>query len=174
MKAVSKENTWGRKSISSTKKLVPYFGKRKMCDIHSKEVIAWQNEMLSYRDKNGKPYSPVYLKTLHNQLSAVFNHAVRHYNLKVNPAAQAGNMGKPKGREMLFWTKAEYPEIRRGHDGQAPFLLRLWKCSTGAASGRSCWPSLLATSTLRNRPSPSPKSYQRIKGKDVITDPQDP
>ena len=38
----------------------------------------------------------------------MFNHAVRHYNLKVNPAAQAGNMGKPKGREMLFWTKAEY------------------------------------------------------------------
>ena len=64
--------------------------------------------MLNYRDKNGKPYSPVYLKTLHNQLSAVFNHAVRHYNLKVNPAAQVGNMGKPKSREMLFWTKAEY------------------------------------------------------------------
>ena len=58
-----------------------------MCDIHSKEVIAWQNEMLNYRDEKGKPYSPVYLKTLHNQLSAVFNHAVRHYNLKTNPAA---------------------------------------------------------------------------------------
>lgn len=47
--------------------------------------------MLNYRDKNGKPYSPVYLKTLHNQLSAVFNHAVKHYNLKANPAAQVGN-----------------------------------------------------------------------------------
>ena len=70
--------------------------------------MAWQSEMLNYRDKNGKPYSPVYLKTLHNQLSAVFNHAVKHYNLKANPAAQVGNMGKAKGREMLFWTKAEY------------------------------------------------------------------
>ena len=48
-------------------------------------VMAWQSEMLNYRDKNGKPYSPVYLKTLNNQLSAVFNHAVKHYNLKVNP-----------------------------------------------------------------------------------------
>ena len=92
MKGRIKENTWGTKEHILYKKLVPYFGKRKMCDIHSKEVIAWQNEMLNYRDKNGKPYSPVYLKTLHNQLSAVFNHAVRHYNLKVNPAAQAGNM----------------------------------------------------------------------------------
>lgn len=108
MKGRIKENTWGTKEHILYKKLVPYFGKRKMCDIHSKEVIAWQNEMLNYRDKNGKPYSPVYLKTLHNQLSAVFNHAVRHYNLKVNPAAQVGNMGKPKSREMLFWTKAEY------------------------------------------------------------------
>ena len=41
-------------------------------------------------------------------MSAVFNHAVKHYNLKANPAAQVGNMGKAKGREMLFWTKAEY------------------------------------------------------------------
>lgn len=108
MKGRIKENTWGTKEHILYKKLVPYFGKRKMCDIHSKEVIAWQNEMLNYRDEKGKPYSPVYLKTLHNQLSAIFNHAVRHYNLKANPAAQAGNMGKAKGREMLFWTKAEY------------------------------------------------------------------
>ncbi len=28
-------------------------------------------------DENGIPYSPVYLKTIHNQLSAMFNHAVR-------------------------------------------------------------------------------------------------
>ena len=108
MKGRIKANTWGTKEHILYKKLVPYFGKRKMSEIHSKEVMAWQSEMLNYRDKNGKPYSPVYLKTLHNQLSAVFNHAVKHYNLKVNPAAQVGNMGKAKGREMLFWTKAEY------------------------------------------------------------------
>lgn len=28
------------------------------------------------KDEKGKPYSPVYLKTIHNQLSAIFNHAV--------------------------------------------------------------------------------------------------
>ena len=65
------------------------------------------------------------LKTLHNQLSAVFNHAVRHYNLKVNPAAQAGNMGKAKGTGNAVLDKGGVSEIRRGHDGQAPFLLRL-------------------------------------------------
>ena len=46
MKGRIKGNTWGTKEHILYKKLVPYFGKRKMCDIHSKEVIAWQNEML--------------------------------------------------------------------------------------------------------------------------------
>ena len=36
----------------------------------------------STRIKFGQPYSPVYLKTVHNQLSAIFNHAVRYYNLR--------------------------------------------------------------------------------------------
>ena len=56
-------------------------------------MIAWQNEMLNYRDKNGKAYSPTYLKTLHGQLSAILNHAVRFYGLKSNAAATAGCMG---------------------------------------------------------------------------------
>lgn len=103
-----KENTWHTKEHIIRTKLLPYFGKRKMCDIHSKEILAWQSEMLRHQDESGKPYSPVYLKTVHNQLSAIFNHAVRHYNLRANPAAQAGNMGKAKSREMLFWTKEEY------------------------------------------------------------------
>ena len=154
MKGRIKENTWGTKEHILYKKLVPYFGKRKMSEIHSKEVMAWQSEMLNYRDKNGKPYSPVYLKTLHNQLSAVFNHAVKHYNLKANPAAQVGNMGKAKGREMLFWTKAEYLKFADAMMDK-PLSMPL-KCSTGAVSGRgSCWHSPRRTSTLRSRRFPS-------------------
>ena len=174
MKGRIKENTWGTKEHILYKKLVPYFGKRKMCDIHSKEVIAWQNEMLNYRDKNGKPYSPVYLKTLHNQLSAVFNHAVRHYNLKVNPAAQAGNMGKPKGREMLFWTKAEYLKFAEAMMDKPlsyyAFEMLYW---CGVREGE-----LLALTPgdfdFEKQTVTISKSYQRIKGKDVITDPKTP
>ena len=85
-----------------------YFGKRKISEITTKDVIAWQNELLAYRDEQRKPYSQTYLKTLHNQLSAIFNHAVRFYELRSNPAAKAGNMGTEERKEMLFWTKAEY------------------------------------------------------------------
>ena len=84
-------------------KILPYFGKLKISEISTKEVIAWQNEMLAYRDEKKKPYSQTYLKTLHNQLSAIFNHAVRYYELRSNPAAKAGNMGSEehKGNAVL-------------------------------------------------------------------------
>ena len=172
MKGRIKENTWGTKEHILYKKLVPYFGKRKMCDIHSKEVIAWQNEMLNYRDKNGKPYSPVYLKTLHNQLSAVFNHAVRHYNLKVNPAAQVGNMGKPKSREMLFWTKAEYLKFAEAMMDKPlsyyAFEMLYW-CGIREGELLALTPADFdfEAGTVKIN-----KSYQRLHGEDVITTPK--
>lgn len=111
MKQRMKLNTWVTKESVIQTKLIPYFGKRKMCEIKAKDVMAWQNEMMKHENREGQKYSPVYLKTLHNQLSAIFNHAVRYYNLKENPAAKVGNMGKSKGREMLFWTKEEYQKF---------------------------------------------------------------
>ena len=50
----------------------------------------------------------VYKRQVHNQLSAIFNHAIRYYGLQVNPAQRAGNMGTEERREMLFWTREEY------------------------------------------------------------------
>ena len=67
MKTRLKENTWATKEHIICTKLLPYFGKLKMCKITAQQIITWQNEMLNYKDENGKPYSPVYLKTVHNQ-----------------------------------------------------------------------------------------------------------
>ena len=174
MKDRIKENTWGMKEHIIRTKLLPYFGKRKMCDIHSKEVMAWQNEMLNHRDEKGKPYSPVYLKTLHNQLSAVFNHAVRHYNLKVNPAAQVGNMGKAKSREMLFWTKAEYLKFAEAMMDKPlsyyAFEMLYW-CGVREGELLALTP---ADFDFEKQTVTISKSYQRIKGRDVITDPKTP
>lgn len=61
-------------------KILPYFESRKMEEIELKDIIAWQNELLSYKDESGQPYSATYLKTIHSQLSAIFNHAVRFYH----------------------------------------------------------------------------------------------
>jgi hypothetical protein len=63
---------------------------------------------MAYRDKDGKGYSPDYLRSVHAQLSAIFNHAVKYYKLSVNPARVAGTLGKEIPKEMAFWTKDEY------------------------------------------------------------------
>ena len=103
-----KRNTLMTKEYIIQEKIVPYFGKKRIQEIVPADIIAWQNELLAYKDERGKPYSTCYLKTIHNQLSAIFNHAVRYYQLKDNPARKAGNMGKEKTKEMNFWTKDEY------------------------------------------------------------------
>jgi len=77
-----KENTWATKENIINCKLLPYFSKRKINEISPKEIISWQNKMIDHRDEKGNAYSPVYLKTLHNQLSAIFNHAVKFLQFK--------------------------------------------------------------------------------------------
>jgi hypothetical protein len=83
-------------------------------EIKPSDVIKWQNEIMSQVSGHGRPYSPVYLKTIHNQLSTIFNHAEKLYGLQNNPARQAGNMGKERNGEMLFWTKEEYLQFIEG------------------------------------------------------------
>lgn len=73
-----KENTWESKAHIARTKILPYFGKRKLDEIEPKDVIAWQNIMMKAKDSRGKSYSENYLKTVHSQLSAIFNHAVRY------------------------------------------------------------------------------------------------
>lgn len=106
-----KQTTWENKNIIITTKIFPYFGERKMIEISAKDVRHWQKEMIEYKDEKGKSYSQAYLATLHAQLSAIFNHAVKFYDLKNNPAKVAGGMGSKKGGNMMFWTLDEYKKF---------------------------------------------------------------
>lgn len=56
MQSRIKENTWETKEHIIRTKLLPYFGKRKISEIQPKEIIAWQNEMINYKDEKGKAY----------------------------------------------------------------------------------------------------------------------
>lgn len=103
-----KQSTWLTKENIIQKKILPYLGKRKVSEITAKDVMDWHNQMRKLKTKTGKPLSPTYLKTIHGQLSTIFNHAVKYYNLSTNPARKAGALGEEEGKEMLFWTKEEY------------------------------------------------------------------
>lgn len=172
MKTRVKENTWATKDHIIRTKLVPYFGKLKMCNITAQQIITWQNELLSHKDDHGKPYSQVYLKTVHNRLSAIFNHAVRYYNLRENPCKKAGSMGKQNSREMLFWTKEEYLKFANAMmDKPLSFYAfeMLYWC--GIHEGE-----LLALTPADFDPEKGTvsinKSYQRLNRQDVITTPK--
>ena len=89
-------------------KVTPFFKKIPLNEIKPTHVRQWQNSLTSYRDESGKPYSQTYLKCINNQLTAIFNYAVKYYGLKENPCHKAGSMGKKHADEMLFWTRQEF------------------------------------------------------------------
>lgn len=93
-----------KKHIFRTK-LIPTFGKLPISEISPPQIRKWQTEMMS------QGLAETYLKTINNQLSAVFNYAVRYYNLPNNPVRIVGSMGKKKADSMDFWTLEEFKQF---------------------------------------------------------------
>lgn len=167
-----KENTWATKEKIIQKRILPYFENKKINNITTKDVIAWQNEMIKYRNDKGEAYSPVYLKTLHNQLSAIFNHAVKFYGLRENPAQKIGNMGKSKNKEIAFWTKDDYKKFSEE---------MMDKPISFYAFEMLYWTAVIVGELLALTPKDFDfnkstvtinKSYQRLNKKDIITSPK--
>ena len=169
-----KKNTFFTKSHIIENKILPYFKDRKMSEIKATDIIAWQNTIMAERDANGEPHSPSYLKTIHNQISAIFNHACNFYNLPENPARKAGNMGKEQTKEMIIWTKEEYlkfaDEMMDKPQAFYAFEILYW-CGLRVGELLALTPADFdfEKSTLRVN-----KSYQRLEGEDIITDPKTP
>ena len=167
-----KRSTWLMKTSVIDQKILPYFRKKKVQEIKPTDIIAWQNVMLTWWDENGRGYSPTYLKTIHNQCSAIFNHAVRYYELKSNPAAKAGNMGKEKTKEMLFWTKPEYQCFSDAMMDKPvsfyAFEILYW---CGLRLGEMLALTAADFDFVKNTVRIN-KSYQRIGCEDIVTDPK--
>lgn len=169
-----KKNTWQTKENIINTKLLPHFRNRKINEIKPADIIAWQNKMMKAKDSKGKEFSATYLKTIHNQLSAIFNHAVRFYELSSNPAQKAGNMGKEQAKEMLFWTKEEYLKFAESMMDKPisfyAFELLYW-CGIrmGELLALTAEDFDFEKSTVRIN-----KSDQRIEKEDIITEPKTP
>lgn len=122
--------------------------------------------------ENGKPISVAYLHTMHNQLSAMFNHAVRFYELKSNPASKAGNVSTSEKKEMQFWTQDEYKKFSEAIMDKPlafyAFELLYW---CGIREGELLELTPVDFDFEKGKLTIN-KSYQRLKGKDVITPPK--
>ena len=149
-----RETTWRSKEYMINEKLIPFFGKMRVVDITSKEVMDWQNGLLRAKDENGKKFSETYIRTVEN------------------PLQKAGRVGEKQGKEMKFWTTEEYlkvsePVIDRPEMFYAYEIL-YW---CGLREGE-----LLALTAkdidIENRTITVSKSYARLNGKDIIGPPK--
>ena len=169
-----KYNTWLSKEYIIKDKLIPYFGKMPMNEIDAKVIIRWQNTLIEYRDKDGKSYKATYLKTIYNQLTAIFTHAFKYYGLKTNPASKAGSMGRKNADEMEFWTREEYAKFAavamETPKAYYPYEVLYW-CGlrVGELLALTFKDIDFERKTIRVN-----KSFQKLKGKEYITDPKTP
>lgn len=101
-------STWDGKEYIARTKLIPFFKGVSMNKITPRDILRWQNYVLQMRQEDGQEYSAVYYKTLQSQLSAIFNHAVRYYDLESNPVKKATPISGGRPQEFKFWIKEEY------------------------------------------------------------------
>lgn len=97
--------TMTNKKAIFNKHILPYFGNKPVNKITPRGIRKWQNAILQQGHKE------TYIKTLHNQLSAVFNFACKYYNLRNNPTRLAGAIGKKQAPAMKFWTLKEFEQF---------------------------------------------------------------
>lgn len=172
MRPQLKESTMANKENIINTHIRPYFLNKSLSEINSTDILQWQNELLSQRDDNGKGYSQIYLRTIQNQLNAIFNHAVKYYELPKNPCIANKKMGKAKGKEMQFWTMEEYAKFSKAIIDKPmsyyAFQILYW---TGIRCGE-----LLALTRgdfdLDGRKLKINKTYQVVKGKELVTSPK--
>ncbi len=168
LKPTTMENKW----FIIEGKLLPYFGKLKVCDIDTIKIRKWQNELISYRDEDGKPYSQTYLKTVNNQMSALLNYAVAHYRLAFNPCKAAGSMGKSNAEEMNIWTQEQYEKFSSVLQKSSLKLAFDILFYTGIRSGELL--ALTPADILPTKRIDINKNYAKIKGEELFLEPKTP
>ena len=169
-----KESTIISKHYMVDKKILPVFRKIPINEITPKDIRKWQNSLTAYRDENGKPYSQTYLKAINNQLTAMFNYAVKYYDLHENPCTKAGSMEKSHAEEMNFWTKAEFEQfIVAVQDKPASYTAFMTLYYTGMRVGELC-ALTPADVNLVDHTITINKTFQRINRRDVIWPPKTP
>lgn len=167
-----KPTTMENKRFIIQGKLLPYFGNLKVCDIDTIKVRKWQNELISYRDGKGKPFSQTYLKTVNNQLSAIMNYAVTHYQLSSNPCRAAGSIGKSNADEMRIWTQEQYEQFSKAIQKSSVKLAFDMLFYTGMRSGELL--ALTPADILPTRRIDINKNYAKVQGQELFLEPKTP
>lgn len=104
-----------------------------MSEITAGQIIQWQNEMQT------KGFSEAYLRMIQNQLTSLFTHASRIYDLHTNPCKKVKRMGSSDNRSLDFWTVDEYQKFIQTMDREADTILSLKYSFGRGVELESCW-----------------------------------
>jgi len=91
-----KERSIKNKRYMMEAHILPYFGNKSLNEISAADIINWQNIIRE------KQYAPTYMRMLQNQMTALFTHAQRIYNLTNNPCKKVKKMGKADADKLEF------------------------------------------------------------------------
>lgn len=161
-----KERSIKNKRYMIESHILPYFQDKKMNEITPVHIIQWQQAMRQ------KGYAQTYLRMMQNQITALFTHASKIYNLPDNPCKKVKKMGKPVADKLDFWTKEEYDRfistMEVGSRYYVIFEILFW---TGCREGEMLALTKSDIDFPNNRMSIT-KTYYRIERRDVITAPK--
>lgn len=154
-----------KRDIFNTK-ILPYMKNLKISQITPTTVRLWQNEIL----KGG--YAPTYQKTIHNQLSAILNYAVKYYNMSNNPCRITGSIGKKNADSMKIWTLDDYKKFIALEKKPAAFVafeILFW---CGLREGELL--ALTPADITEDKKIHITKTFVRVDGEELVTPPKTP
>ena len=143
-----KERTMKNKRYMMEQHIIPYFGNQMMSEITA------------------------YLRMIQNQLTSLFTHASRIYDLHTNPCKKVKRMGSSDNRSLDFWTVDEYQKfIQTMEPGSRYYLIFEILFWTGCRIGELLALTPKDVDCERNQISIT-KTYYRTERQDVITEPK--
>ena len=161
-----KDRTIKNKRYMMQQHIVPYFGNQMMSEIKASQIIQWQNEMQT------KGFSEAYLRMIQNQLTSLFTHASRIYDLHTNPCKKVKRMGSSDNRSLDFWTVDEYQKfIQTMEPGSRYYLIFEILFWTGCRIGELLAITKADINFEKNQLSIN-KTYYRTGMQDIITEPK--
>ena len=167
----NKVNIINTKILKSVNEDVTPLGDMVVHEITPADILIWQDTLKAFRQKNGKAYAKSYLRTVENQLSAIFNFAVKYHNLPKNPIVER-ICGKPKKSKTKYWELSQYnkfiEETQYNPEYYYAFQVFFW-CGLRTGELLALTP---ADFDLERGIISVTKNYQVVKGKQLITSPK--
>ena len=163
-----KQRTIRNKRYMIEHHIIPLLGNRAMDSISPADIIQWQNEIRS------KGFKETYQRMLQNQMTALFTHATKIYNLKDNPCRKVKRMGRADAdkKQLQFWTLDEFNCFIETFDlGNKYHVLFDLLFYSGCRIGEALALTAADIDTVNRRISIT-KTYFRHNGKDEITEPK--